>query len=340
MQYTKTFLTHPKGNDQLRQEKGSSLIGLSIPQDYNNPHLNYYTPLKQSYPIVQLSENRLLVYAYSENRRTKEQDHLITEKAQQSKKFTGFMSNRTHAKISEIVNSWVKAGEDFKKANRNNRKVQKPIFTFITLTLPSEQKHTDKELKRLALNRYLIWMFRKTEIKNYMWKAERQKNGNLHFHILADSYIPWEAIKIEWNSIMSDLGYIEPFFAEHGHKEPNSTDIHKLKSVKNPAAYIAKYFSKSEEGQAIDGRIWSSSRALKQIKKFEFEPDWRFWALLQILLKKEGVYKNQSEYCTIIQGDIISEIKQYLRDEYEDLKKKRFEDWLFLAGQDPISPPV
>lgn len=152
-------------------------------------------------------------------------------------------------------------------AGRNRHKV-----VFATLTLPSAQCHSDTEIKSKCLNQLL------TELRSvygrllYVWKAERQKNGNLHFHLLLNRYIPSRELRDRWNRILSKLGYIDAFEAKHGHRDPNSTDIHSLyrdkktgKRVVSVVSYMAKYMSK--EGDTIEGRYWYASKELSAIDK-------------------------------------------------------------------------
>src|SRR5690606_39568338 len=60
-------------------------------------------------------------------------------------------------------------------------------LSFITLTLPSPQGSiSDKEIKRGPLRMFIQKMGRRYGMYNYVWKAEKQKNGNIHFHITTD----------------------------------------------------------------------------------------------------------------------------------------------------------
>lgn len=116
--------------------------------------------------------------------------------------------------------------------------------TFITLTLSATQMHSDAVIKADMLNHFFVVARQKWGLRNYVWKAERQANCNIHFHIVADIFIPYYALRDAWNRIQSKLGYIDRFKEIHGHSKPNSTDIHSTKKVKNLAAYIGKYMSK------------------------------------------------------------------------------------------------
>lgn len=160
------------------------------------------------------------------------------------------------------------------------KKFSKPVnykLTFITLTLPSSQIHTDNEIKSECLNHFLTSLRRKFSIDLYIWKAEKQENHNIHFHILTNKFIPWEQLRDEWNRIINKLGYVDRYQAKmkeffkdgfrisdnpldkrteekqraaylqnlaSDFRNPNSTDIHALYKIKNVAAYISKYLSK------------------------------------------------------------------------------------------------
>ncbi len=153
-------------------------------------------------------------------------------------------------------------------------------IAFITLTLPSQQVHSDNEIKEKCLNQFLIEIARYHKVTNYVWRAEYQKNGNIHFHILVNRYIWWNDVRNRWNRIINKLGYVDTYrknlkeYHAHGfqvrtdllakwpieaqikaYKEglktdfhnPNSIDIHKINNISNLKNYITKYMSKTIE---------------------------------------------------------------------------------------------
>jgi len=177
-------------------------------------------------------------------------------------------------------------------------------ITFVTLTLPSYQLHDDKVIKSKCLNQLLGEMKTNYQMKNFVWRAENQKNGNIHFHLLLDCKIPYMELRTMWNRIINKLGYVTAYtekmknisfedykYLRFGDKQisaiklqkleksykdgvscgwtsPNSTDIHGLGKVKNVVSYICKYISKAEEvEQPISGRIWQCSQAVSKAKK-------------------------------------------------------------------------
>ena len=203
--------------------------------------------------------------------------------------YRGEMNDRTAARVKRILRAWFieakcKAGNiglsDAAVATK---------FTFVTLTLPAPQVHTDNELKRQALRPFLQEIGRRFGARNYVWKAEPQKNGNIHFHILLDKFIPWPELRKLWNHYLQPLGYIDRYRERQQQKykdgmvyevrasckstpaqqlaayaegvrtnwsNPNSTDIHSLRSVKHIIAYISAYIVKKANRRKIEGRIW------------------------------------------------------------------------------------
>jgi len=127
---------------------------------------------------------------------------------------------------------------------------------------------------------------------------------------VTDTYINWYIVRKIWNRKLGKLGYIDRYsnkfkgltFQEYckevdkkgkvdecilrkrydyGNlskwRDPNTTDIHSLRKVKNAAAYIAKYMSKESKEREEDyryelkerrikGRLWGCSQSLSKLK--------------------------------------------------------------------------
>lgn len=225
---------------------------------------------------------------------------------------TGELSRKGSKRVKDIVSWFVELSKE-----QQHVKAKHPInykLTFATLTLPSPQKHTDQDIKKKMLSRFLIYAGRKWNTENYLWRAEAQENGNIHFHITFDKYIEHSELRQVWNDILSDYGYVQAytekmksFFSngfrvsdnpkdkrteqqqrkayETGLKDnwsnPNSTDIHSLYKVKNVAAYLAKYVSKNI-------KIFIIKTELKYWKIEKLFKDWTGTAKIETV---EGGYK-------------------------------------------------
>lgn len=128
-------------------------------------------------------------------------------------------------------------------------KIQKMKFNFsvnfITLTLSSVQIHSDKYIVHKMLRPMLKYLMRKG-CKLYLWKAETQDNGNIHFHITTNHYIYWKSLRNKWNSIQKKHGYLKKYFDENGDHDANSTDVHAVKNDKGIISYMTKYMLKND----------------------------------------------------------------------------------------------
>ncbi len=158
---------------------------------------------------------------------------------------TAIMSKESRKKLMNAL-QWMKL---FSPKHRVYCKQRKQMvnfkLNFITLTLSSEQVHPDKHVKDHMLMPFLKWMARQGATC-YVWKAEAQNNGNIHFHITTNHYLYWKSVRNKWNQLQQDHGYLRAYFKEHGHHDANSTDIHAVRSDRDIANYMGKYFGKLE----------------------------------------------------------------------------------------------
>lgn len=274
---------------------------------------------------------------------------------------SGHMNRKIRLRINKILHNWYEA---LTIGTTTNSNIVKRQFTFITLTLPSEQMHTDKDLHRKALNNFIIIIKRKFNVVNYLWRAEKQKNGNLHYHILADAYIHYLKVRDTWNKILEPLGYIDIFEKNNGHRNPNSTDIHSLKKAKNAVKYISKYTSKSDtldnyhklqaqysqgliatedfnlqaaeylqklDNEKINARVWGCSDNIKNLKDFKINECAIVNHFIEEIEKNENTKIIEKDNCKILYNSatmqVLSNHKQLYK--YYNLFHKRIFLWLY-----------
>lgn len=115
-------------------------------------------------------------------------------------------------------------------------------LNFITLTLPSKQIHSDNLIISLILSPFLESWAKHRKGFLYTWKAEVQANGNIHFHLLTNSFIHYKKLRKRWNKACEKLGYV----TRSGIDDPNSTDVHALENKKNLAGYLVSYMNKKD----------------------------------------------------------------------------------------------
>lgn len=185
-------------------------------------------------------------------------------------KFNGVLSKKSRQRIVNLCDSWLGSIELLNNQKENEGLGKKRNMNMLTLTLPSQQIHDDREIKRKLLMPFLSKLTKENESFNYLWKAETQGNGNIHFHMLLDIYIDKDYVKALWNHVINYLGYIDRFEEKHGHRKPETTRIESVLNKDSGIRYVAKYIMKDESSRKVDGRIWGCSTALSNLKSIEY----------------------------------------------------------------------
>lgn len=163
----------------------------------------------------------------------------------------GIMSNKANKRVRLAIDWLINISKEKtlqKKGSDTNYKFK---LNFITLTLCSKQRHSDNTIKSVLLNQFLTELRTKYNCSNYVWRAESQRNGNVHFHVVTDVFIPWRALRTDWNRIQEKLGYVSAFTEKTNKYDPNSTDVHSINAIKNLSAYLAKYCTKNSKGYVV-----------------------------------------------------------------------------------------
>ena len=262
---------------------------------YNEVHYHNYKPVRKD----QYQQNTTLI--------TKEIDgklefvRVSTRFLNSSRKAEGELSKQAIKKLKLSINYFLLLNRpNNKKSGYTGRHYENKI-AFITLTLPSKQQHPDNEIKSRCLNQFLIEITHYHKVTNYIWRAEYQKNGNIHFHILVNRFIAWNEVRNRWNRIINKLNYVENYRKELEayHKEgfkvrtelvkkwpiqqqynaylkgkksdwnsPNSIDVHGLKNITNIKSYLTKYITKNTEKETFE----------EDINKNNLRESGRIWA--------------------------------------------------------------
>ena len=245
----------------------------------------------------------------------------------------GLISRKASIRIKNAI-SWLNHLSKWSKVQ--DKKLNKKFafrLNFITLTLPSPQilyfhlpdgsvvnndhnfncwscvnlgfmkPHyvmTDKAIKDICLNQFLTELRTKYHVKHYVWRAEAQKNGNIHFHITMNKFVYLGDLRNMWNRILDKTPFIDNYskkfsklnfenyckiadplnnkstkkllksyeFGVRTHwRSPNSTDIHSVKNIRNIEGYLSEYFSKIDNTRRlIQGYLWRLSESLSALR--------------------------------------------------------------------------
>ena len=157
--------------------------------------------------------------------------------------------------------------------------------SFITLTLPASQAHATAEISKECFERFLTTLRNRLKMTNYVWKLEFQENGNVHYHLITDTYVDYFWALKHWNNIINKLGYVDRYqqrmislsfeqyreqfggdkkddiklmasrFAKgkrDNWRQPNSVDMRAVRTNNNLHYYLSKYFAKAGEKPTIN----------------------------------------------------------------------------------------
>jgi hypothetical protein len=304
---------------------------------YNEVHWSPYPP-----PRTNLNNVRSHLVQVEKNGKI-ELKRISTAFLNSSRQGNGYLSAQAKKRLKLAIEYFLLLNKPINGKSGNSGQHYNKRITFITLTLPSKQVHTDNEIKSQCLNQFLIEISRYHKVNQYVWRAEYQKNGNIHFHILANNYIIWKDVRNRWNRIINKLNYVDEYrkeqenYHEKGFKvrtellktwpaeqqkkayergkrldwrDPNSTDIHSIYGITNIKAYLTKYLTKEEK--TLEEH---SNSQIEEQKKIG-----RSWAASSVLANIKGA-------STIID----SEIEEHLKNIEEHFPNQVYKDKYFTV---------
>lgn len=135
-----------------------------------------------------------------------------------------------------------------------------------TFTFKKNMK--EDELARQLLGMWLDMAKHRFGVERYVWKAEAQARGAIHFHLCTGVYIPHTELCYTWNRLLYRNGIRQV--------NANSTDVHAVTDEYNVEAYLTDYLLNKKKGRdrrPIQGRLWGCDRKLSQAGKFSMHLD-------------------------------------------------------------------
>lgn len=192
-------------------------------------------------------------------------------------------------------------------------------INFLTLTLPSKQLHPTTQITSECFNQFLTEIRQRTKMENYVWRLEFQGNGNVHYHLVTDTFIDYFFCLKVWNRIINKLGYVDNFACKmkglslldyweaYGESKPEnwdncqkrylkgrasnwenppSVDVKVCTSSKAIGLYISKYFAKKEKSGCIKNDLDNENNSFSL----------RLWFCSRSLSKLKAV----TEFCEAV----------------------------------------
>lgn len=226
-------------------------------------------------PIIQLRHTSVLMYEQMQSEKSpgKSLLRINNMQAQRGKQYSGQLSPGAKKRLAKACTLLVQSAKRSWLYNEVTKKMHLHQLSFITLTVSDpDKKLSGKEAHQKLLSHFLQWLRRTKNCNTYLWKAELQQNGQIHYHITTPAFIAWQEIRDKWNNLQKKAGLLDRYFEKKGHYNANSTDVHEVRNVKDAAGYLLKYITKETQNRvALGGKIWDCSDNLKINKYFSVE---------------------------------------------------------------------
>ncbi|HMG38017.1 MAG TPA: hypothetical protein VK566_02440 [Nitrososphaeraceae archaeon] len=164
-------------------------------------------------------------------------------------KHNGSLSSQSKSKVTAAIHA-LRLISNWKYVwVQDTKQAWKFRMNFITLTIPYPQMHSDQMIMKECFNPMLKYLTQNAKMNSYVWKAEAQSNGDLHFHITTNVFIHYAKVRKKWNSYLAKLGYIERYFNQHGDDDPPSAEVKAVKNDNRLASYIAGELTKKDNNK-------------------------------------------------------------------------------------------
>lgn len=314
-------------------------------------------------PILQFTDNSICLYQEILNRGLRSERQKDNEKNLSDVTYNGYMSPKTKSKVRKYLSVWLNGLQQNAQIYKKRYKNKSITPTFVTLTLPGKQMHTDNQLKRELLNRFIIYLRKHYLVKHYYWRAEPQKNGNIHFHLIIDRYVNYIELRDYWNNCLDKLGYLVAYSnrmtllslnaywqlvkgyknadfdkskayylreKKSGWLNPNSTDIHKLDNIKSLSSYVIKYMTKTDSSRKIKGRIHGGSDGLRDLRAYSTPMSQAEYSIEAELWGEKGVRRKEGEFHTVWYLDTFKWLKAKFPKVFYEIQSYYTDEFQYL----------
>lgn len=140
-------------------------------------------------------------------------------------------------------------------------KKSKRFMAFYTVSFPSGlSDYHIRKIHNTALTR--IRKYRKSF--TYLWVAERQKNGTLHFHMLTNEWLNVRIINhIYKKAIATQIKKDQLTDIKFNQDKYNGVDVKPVSNIQGLKKYLVKYVTKNNE--KMNGLMWNCSSEISAL---------------------------------------------------------------------------
>lgn len=255
--------------------------------------------------------------------------YIAEYEAKKEKKYRAVSSKQVSDKIYRIASVFVRSVLSGFVSPRGFR--QRSI-SFCTFTITEPQKNSDTEIVKMfvdfldhlkKVNNYIIDPITRKETKekalildNYIWRAETQENGNIHFHLLADTFLNQHMLRRVWNNYLGKLGY------KYGYGSANVNSLKRDKNsnkILNVERYLCKYLTKPPLRDKYKGMKLRDLEGISDAEKFRRPILGKVWGCSRALLGLEYP-KFYAEKC--------NKVVEKMREKLKEIKIEGIPDYI------------
>lgn len=250
-------------------------------------------------------------------------EYVTAYEENKGKKYQGLPSKQVANKIYRTASVFVRS---ILSGFESVRGFGQRSVTFCTFTITEPQKHSDTELIKTfvdfidhlkKVNNYIIDPVTKERtkkkaliIENYLWRAETQENGNIHFHLIADTFLNQDMLRRVWNNYLQGLGY------KYGYGAANVNSLKRDKKnnkIGNVERYLCKYMTKPPLRNAYKHLKSKDLEGISDVEKYRRPIIGKQWGCSRKLLKLEypKFYDKSAK-------EIVRKLKDKLREVKSD----------------------
>lgn len=230
-------------------------------------------------PTLSFRLNSVLYYETTFNHRSRLGRSILFQqnaaKLANRDRYVGYVTTGNKKRMKKAITLLLQSTPYTYKEHPITRKTVAHKLSFITLTTPdNDRSRSASYCHKELLQPMLRYLRSKHGMKSYIWKCELQGNGQVHYHLTCDIMISHSELRNRWNALLVKKDMLDDFCSKYGHYNPNSTDIHNVRAVRNLEAYLVKYITKEYQNeQTLQAKIWDCSKNLKQGDYFKMEVD-------------------------------------------------------------------
>lgn len=142
-----------------------------------------------------------------------------------------------------------------------NLKKSKKFMAFYSISFP---KGLSDEIIRTIHNTALTRIRKYRKSFSYIWVAERQRNGTLHFHMLTNEYLNIRIINhIYKKAISNAIDKNKLTEINYDQTKYNGVDVKLVESILKLTKYLTKYLTKNNS--EFDGLCWNCDSSISAL---------------------------------------------------------------------------